>query len=114
MQEIAERADMLAREARAGAPLETSIAPAEGEVPAGVAATDVAPGAIAGPPRLQGVSLKDDGRAYAWIGGRRYQDGEVIDGQRLRVLRNGVQLLGVAGSGRLYRIGEGIPRPARK
>jgi hypothetical protein len=110
----AERADMLAREARAGAPLDTTVVPADSEVPGTQAATEAAPDTIAGPLRLQGVSLKDTGRAYAWIGGRRYQDGELIDGQRLRVQRNGVQLLGATGSGRSYRIGEVIPGSARK
>jgi hypothetical protein len=114
MRVTADRAGMLAREARAGAPVEMPIAPMAGEVPASAPATAAASAGIAGPPRLQGVSLKDDGRSYAWIGGRRYREGELIDGRRLRILRNGVQLVGVTGPGRLHRIGEAIPGAARE
>jgi hypothetical protein len=60
----------------------------------------------AGPPRLEGVSLPQGGRAHAWIGGRRYEDGELYQGRRVRVMRDGVQLASAGGSGRLYRVGE--------
>jgi hypothetical protein len=58
------------------------------------------------------VSLPGSGRAQAWIGGRRYQDGELYQGQRVRVLRNGVQLVGAGGKGRMYRVGEAMPGTA--
>lgn len=92
----AERATMLATESADGeARYVDSIAPSAAAAPAG-------------PPLLEGVSLPGSGRAHAWIGGRRYQDGELYDGQRLRVLRNGVQLVGAGGPGRLYRVGEAV------
>lgn len=59
-------------------------------------------------PRLEGVSLPAEGRAHAWIGGRRYQEGALFQGQRLHVTRNGVQLTDAGGSRRLYRVGEAI------
>lgn len=90
-----ERAAMLAKESAGGdVQLIQSVAPAN---PALVPA---------GPPRLEGVSLPKDGRAHAWIGGRRYQDGELYQGLRIRVVRNGVQLARAGGQGRLYRVGE--------
>jgi hypothetical protein len=97
-----ERAAMLATESAGGdVQLIQSIAPANAAL------------VPAGPPRLEGVSLPKDGRAHAWIGGRRYQDGELYQGQRVRVLRNGVQLVGPGGQGRLYRVGEAM-RAARQ
>jgi hypothetical protein len=97
----AERAAMLAIETEAGgaAAFTSAVAPA-------------IPAAAAGKPRLEGVSLPGSGRAHAWIGGRRYQDGELYHGQRVRVLRNGVQLVGAGANGRTYRVGEAMPGTA--
>ncbi len=64
--------------------------------------------AVAAPvPRLEGISLTRDGRAYAWIGGRRFENGSLYHGRRLQVTRDGVRTS--AGAGRLLRVGEAIP-----
>jgi hypothetical protein len=98
----AERAAMLATE------------PAGGETQPIPAVTAANAGAMhAGPPRLEGVSLPREGRAHAWIGGRRYEDGALYQGQRVSVLRNGVQLTGANGQGRRYRVGEEVRSVAR-
>lgn len=77
-------------------------------VSSGPGAVEAVPVARTGAPRLEGVSVPASGRAHAWIGGRRYQDGEQFQGQRVRVLHNGVQLTGAGRPGRLYRVGEAI------
>lgn len=110
----AERAAVLAAEALTGASVHTLVAPAASENLASPAAAGLARSAIAGPPRLEGVSLARDGRAHAWIGGRRYQDGDLFEGRRLRVMVNGVQLVGAAGPGRLLRVGDAMSGAARE
>lgn len=94
----AERSGMLVRDSGAGGAIQSGS----------FNAIEAAPAAKAEAPRLEGVSLPADGRAHAWIGGRRYQDGELFQGQRVRVVRNGVQLTGASGSMRLYKVGEAI------
>ncbi|MEO8313674.1 MAG: hypothetical protein ABI645_02670 [Pseudomonadota bacterium] len=57
--------------------------------------------------RLDGISLARDGNAYAWIGGRRYDDGSSYGGRRLRVSREGIRLQD--NQSRLIRVGEMLP-----
>lgn len=72
-------------------------APAEKPLPA------VAPPAAG---RLDGISLSRDGKAHAWISGRRYEDGSSYAGRRLQVSSNGIRL---QDSARLIKVGEAIP-----
>ena len=60
------------------------------------------------PARLDGISLARDGRAAAWIGGRRYEDGAPLAGYRLRISREGVRLVGAQGEGRLLKVGQQV------
>lgn len=76
---------------------------------AATAASDTKPASLPAVIRLEGVSLPVQGQAYAWIGGRRYRDGDRIADLRLRVRRDGVQLIGAKGPGRVLRVGEAIP-----
>lgn len=93
--------------------LATDAAGSETQIISSIAAAS-APPVPAGPPRLEGVSLPQGGRAHAWIGGRRYQDGELYQGLRIRVVRNGVQLARAGGQGRLYRVGETMQGAAQE
>lgn len=99
----AERESMLARDSGSG-----------GEVQFIQSVTPDAAAVKAGPPRLEGFSIPGTGRAHAWIGGRRYQEGQYFQGLRVRVMRNGVQLVGTDGRGRLYRVGEAVRDAAPK
>jgi len=58
--------------------------------------------------KLEGISLPRDGRAAAWIGGRRYEDGARLAGYRLRVSGDGVRLLGANGEGPLLKVGQNV------
>ena len=58
--------------------------------------------------KLEGISLPRDGRAAAWIGGRRYEDGARLAGHRLHVSRDGVRLLGANGEGPLLKVGQDV------
>lgn len=58
--------------------------------------------------RLEGIALPRDGRAAAWIGGRRYEDGAHLAGSRLRVTRDGVRLVGPGGEGPLLKVGQSV------
>jgi hypothetical protein len=58
--------------------------------------------------RLEGIALSRDGRAAAWIGGRRYEDGAHLAGLRLRVSRDGVRLVGADGEGPLLKVGQAV------
>lgn len=94
----AERSGLLVRDSGAGGVIH----------PGDSVAVEATPAPRSEAPRLDGVSLPGDGRAHAWIGGRRYRDGELFQGQRVRVVRNGVQLTDAGGSNRLYKVGEAI------
>ena len=58
--------------------------------------------------KLEGISLPRDGRAAAWIGGRRYEDGARLAGYRLSVSRDGVRLVGAHGDGPLLKVGQNV------
>ena len=58
--------------------------------------------------KLEGISLPRDGRAAAWIGGHRYEDGARLAGYRLRVSGDGIRLLGANGEGPLLKVGQNV------
>jgi hypothetical protein len=79
--------------------------------PVAADAPDARSDATAAPRRaakLEGIALPRDGRAAAWIGGHRYEDGARLAGYRLRVSRDGVQLLGANGEGPLLKVGQNV------
>jgi hypothetical protein len=55
--------------------------------------------------RLDGVSVPVHGRPAAWIDGKRFEDGAVLNGHRLQVTHAGIRLLG-SGNERLVRVGQ--------
>lgn len=59
-------------------------------------------------PRVDGISLVRGARFAAWIGGRRVEDGGRWDGYRLRVTREGVELVDAAGTARLVKVGQAV------
>ena len=60
------------------------------------------------PALLSGITLARDGRASAWIGGRRYEDGAAIAGYHLRIARDGIRLVGARGEGQLLKVGQNV------
>ena len=79
--------------------------------PVAADAPDARSDAAAAPRRaakLEGISVPRDGRAAAWIGGRRYEDGARLAGYRLRVSRDGVRLFGANGEGPLLKVGQNV------
>lgn len=63
-------------------------------------------------PRVDGISLVRGARYAAWIGGRRVEDGGRWDGYRLRVTRDGVELVDAAGMARLVKVGQPVSQAA--
>jgi hypothetical protein len=70
----------------------------------GAAGVDVVPRT----PRLEGIVLARSGERFAWIGGKRYAEGERLGQWRLRISAHGVALLGNGGLVRQLRVGEAV------
>lgn len=68
-------------------------------------ATSSAPVAAPRRVRIDGVTFGAGRQQAAWIGGERIADGGYWSGQRVRVIRDGVQLVARDGSVRRLRVG---------
>ena len=76
-------------------------------VPQALADTAAPPPANhAAPARVDGVSLARKGRLFAWISGRRYEDGAQLGRFRIRVTASGVLLVDSVGVSRLVRVSQ--------
>jgi hypothetical protein len=69
--------------------------------PAGAAPATTAPTTT----RIEGVTFGAGRNQAVWIGGQRIADGGYWSGQRVRVLRDGVQLVARDGRVRVLRVG---------
>jgi hypothetical protein len=110
----AERATISAHRA-AGRPLGEPVAPAT--APATAPRSDASASVVvaAGTPplaprrRIDGITVGRAAQPVAWIGGQRVADGASWGEYRVRVERDGVQLIGADGSVRRLRVGMELP-----
>jgi hypothetical protein len=58
--------------------------------------------------RLEGIVMSRTGERFAWIGGRRYAEGDRFGPWRLRISSHGVALLREGGVERQLRVGEAV------
>ncbi len=67
-------------------------------------------GVEAPPPaqRLEGIVMARTGERFAWIGGKRYAEGDRFGQWRLRISAHGVALLRNGGVERQLRVGEAV------
>jgi hypothetical protein len=87
------------------------MAGATGDAAANGATGETASAVRVPAPRIEGLSTTRDGRAFAWIGGRRYEDGALYLGRRLRISRDGVRFADADGQGLLRRVGDPVSGP---
>jgi hypothetical protein len=79
-----------------------------------ISVTSPAPSATAGgdalprTQRLEGIVVARTGERFAWIGGKRYAEGDRYGVWRLRISAHGVALLRNGGVARQLRVGEAV------
>jgi hypothetical protein len=80
---------------------ESAVASPSGTVPVSTAPVALAPRTT----RVEGVTFGAGRNQAVWIGGQRIADGGYWSGQRVRVMRDGVQLVARDGRVRVLRVG---------